>query len=62
MLPNQTEYVMGRKGSRKFSPCGRCAHPVRPGRKYVIDPADTSVVYHADCYRQAYRQHCKRGA
>lgn len=64
LLPNQAVYVMGRKGKRKFTPCGKrkftpcgkCGFPVKPGRKYVIDPVDTLVVYHAECYRQQYRR------
>jgi hypothetical protein len=54
MIPNQTVYVMG-KTKRAFSPCGKCGHPVKPGRKYIIDPVNTTVIYHAVCFQQKYK-------
>ena len=47
---------MGKKGKRKYTPCAKCGHPVRPGRKYTIDPEVSDKIYHADCYRQLQRK------
>lgn len=58
MIPNQAVYVMS-KGKRKFTPCGKCGYPVKPGRKYTIDPENTTIIYHAECYRQLYNKYKK---
>jgi hypothetical protein len=56
MLPSLPDYLMTRHSSRRYGACGKCRHPVRPGRRYIIDAIDSSVIYHADCYRQLRNQ------
>lgn len=55
MLPNQPIYVMRRQGKRNFSKCGKCGFPITPGKKYTVDPVDSTIIYHAECYKQKYR-------
>lgn len=46
---NMTPYIMSPKSKHYHSLCGVCKVRVSMGKKFVIDPIDSKVIYHLAC-------------
>lgn len=49
-------YTVQKNCKYRGRPCGKCGHPLKINKKYVLDPVRQQnglpVAYHAACWRQ----------
>lgn len=54
-MPSES-LVMSHRSSRYGSKCERCGNRIRHGKRFVIDPVDSTHTYHAECFVLAKRK------
>ena len=51
-----TAYTMTKASSRWHSDCAVCGGRIRLGRRYIVDPEDSTKTLHEQCFEQRARK------